>query len=151
MRCGVCRKLQLAHERNELTVAQRQVVREHLARCPRCREVYAREEQLRALLPPARTAGAPHDLWPAVVARIAAGRPQPAARRLWRPAAVLASVAAVAGLAAAFWSRPQVTVVDRIPAVEAMVAENVETQIVQDDPWAGDVARALDSALTGGA
>ncbi len=153
MRCGVCRKLQLAYEHKDLTEAQRQAVQDHLARCTRCREAYACEEQLRALLPAARAAGAPHDLWPAVAARIAARRPEPvrAGRRLWRPAAVLASVAAVVGLAAAFWSRPQVTVVDRIPAVEAMVAENVEAQIVRDDPWAGDVARALDSALTGGA
>jgi len=133
-------------------MAQRQAVGEHLARCARCREAYAREEQLRGLLPAARAAGAHHDLWPAVAARIAAGQRQsvPTSRRLWRPAAVLATAAAVAGLVAAFWGRPQVVVVDRIPAVEAIVAENVETQIVRDDPWAGDVARALDSALTEG-
>jgi predicted anti-sigma-YlaC factor YlaD len=153
MRCGICRKLQPAYERNELSMAQRQAVGEHLASCAGCREAYAREEQLRALLPAATAAGAPHDLWPAVAARIAAREQQlvPASRRLWRPAAVLATAAAVAGLVAAFWGRPQVTVVDRIPAVEAMVAENLEAQIVRDDPWAGDVARALDSALTGGA
>jgi anti-sigma factor RsiW len=152
MRCNTCRKLRILYEEGALAAPQRAAVQKHLARCPRCREAFREEQGLRALLGVAAAAGPRHDLWPAVAARIRGRqpRPEPLAARVWRPAAVLATVAAAAGLTVALLGRPQ-PAGDAAAWVEPMVGSPTASRLVYEDPWAGDVARALDSALSEGA
>lgn len=152
MRCNTCRKLRILYEQQGLAESRRAALEEHLARCPRCREEYGQERRLRDLLGVAPTAGSHHDLWPAVAARVCDRRPlpEPSATLVWRPAAALATIAAVAGLVVALLGKPQ-SAGDANAWVEPLVGIPAIGREVSQDPWAGDVARALDSALSNGA
>jgi anti-sigma factor RsiW len=154
MWCTSCRKQQIEYESGELSPGRRAAVARHLESCPRCREAYRQGERLRELLDPAPAEGTRHNLWTSVAARIAdqqsaAGReprPRPVLQRAWRPAAALAALAAAAAVTFTFLTAPR-------PATEAgawveRAAPQEISRLVREDPWAGDVTRALDSALS---
>jgi anti-sigma factor RsiW len=153
MFCSTCRKQQILYERGELAAGRRAAVARHLERCPRCREAYREGERLRALLRPAPEVGSHHALWAGVAARIpdeqSTGRqprPRPVLQRAWRPAAALAAVAVAAALTFSLLGHPG----GQAPAgawVERAVPPEISRQ-VRDDPWAGDMTRALDSTLS---
>ncbi len=152
MLCNTCRKLRILHEQQALTESRRAALEMHLTRCPRCREEFRQEQRLHELLSVASSTGSRHDLWPAVAARVCDRRPLPGstATPVWRPAAALATLAAMAGLAVALLDKPQ-SAGDANAWIEPLVGIPAIGRQVSEDPWAGDVARALDSALSNGA
>ena len=147
MICGTCHKQMILYEEGSLVPRGRAAVERHLKRCPRCREAFRQEGQLRVVLGPARAVGPRRDLWPAVAARVAARQRQaPArARRAWRPALALGSVVVAVALMVGLASWTQLGHKSKTDIEMAPVS------LVYEDPWAGDVARAMDSALSGGA
>lgn len=147
MRCSTCRKLGIIEEEGHLDAARQLARQRHLDRCPRCREADRQDGILRVHLTAAPPPGPRRDLWPVVAARLAL-RPQrrpSVVRRAWRPALALATVATATGLALSLYSGLQ-----RVPGPGEIGPQLVPTnaRIVSEDPWAGDVARALDVALT---
>ena len=147
MRCSTCEKLRILHESGELPERRRPALERHLQRCPRCREAFRQNQRLRELLGAAPPAGPRRDLWPTVAARIAARQPhrQSVVRRAWRPALALGTIVAAVGLALTFTARLQPT---PDPGDLGPTLMPVNARVISEDPWAGDVARALDAALS---
>lgn len=149
MRCSTCRKLRIVQESGLLSPRRQTAMLRHLERCPRCQETSRQDQRLRGLLGAAPTAGARRDLWPAVAVRIAArqSRRVSLGRRAWRPALALATLVVAVGFALTLFSRLQPA-----PGAEDLGPGLVPTnaRVISEDPWAGDVARALDAALSQG-
>jgi hypothetical protein len=127
-------------------------VEQHLESCGKCQQLYAEAVRLRELLPPVPPVLPRRDPWPRLAARIAERqearrrRAQFAPRRLVRPTIALAMVAAVAAVVIALLgSTPRP--LDSTGGTEALV-ENSEAGMIWSDPWAGEVAQALDWALS---
>ncbi len=147
MRCRTCEKLLILHEAGELPARRWPAVERHLQRCPRCREALRQGERLRGLLGTAPPATPRRGLWPAVAARLVApqSRRQSVVRRAWRPALALTTMVAAVGLALTFMARLQPT---SHPGDLGPQLMPVNARVVSEDPWAGEVARALDIVLS---
>jgi predicted anti-sigma-YlaC factor YlaD len=147
MRCSLCRDQQHEYEREELAAAELREVEEHLAHCTACRQYYRELGRLRELLTPVESATPRRDAWPRLAARIAERqrRAKSFPRRALRPALALATAAAGVALALnLLGGTPQP--LGATAGIEALV-ENSEAGMVWTDPWAGDVAQALDWVL----
>lgn len=148
MRCRVCKRKLTLYALGELSSAQRRDVEKHLEQCSRCRQQFRELERLAELLLPVSTTTRGRDLWPAVAARIEAQQRQeePTRRRAWRPLAAAAGAVAAVVLIVALTGRPQIPVIENGFDADMWMADTM-TSVVWDDPWAGDVAQALELAL----
>ncbi|HEY3397557.1 MAG TPA: zf-HC2 domain-containing protein [Armatimonadota bacterium] len=158
MRCRTILSKQIYYELGELTPTERVQVDAHLASCARCRARYEEGERLRELLAPVAAEQPLRDLWPELASRLT-NREAPnsvrvtalRARRVWRPAAALVGLAAAAALMLSFMHGPADLPIDLDGGNESVAAATVDVNLVREDPWAGDVARALDVTLPEGA
>jgi len=147
MRCSLCREKQHEYEHEELAAPALREVEEHLAHCARCRQYYREVERLRELLPPVESGTPRRDVWPRLAAQIheRQRRAKSLPRRVLRPALALATATAAVALAVSLLGgtpRP----LNGTAGTEVLV-ENSEAGMVWSDPWAGDVAQALDWVL----
>lgn len=144
MRCWQCRERQQEYEREELAAGELRELEEHLAHCERCRQYYREVEKLRALLPPLAGVAPERDVWPRLAARIheRQRRAKALPQRVLRPALALATATAAVALVVSMLSEAPRALT--APGGAEFLVENSEAGLVWSDPWAGDVAQALD-------